>query len=96
MLVFTSELGWMAVVVAGRTVRQLSFGHGSAKEARAALNPKLLRHARPGRRNTPLERRLRAYASGKPDDFRDIPVDPGPMSDFQRRRAGRVPVHPLW
>jgi methylated-DNA-[protein]-cysteine S-methyltransferase len=84
-LVFPSELGWMAAIVAGRTVRQLTFGHASAKAARAALDPNLLTHARAAKRNTPLERRLREFASGKPDDLRDIPVETGAMSDFQIR-----------
>ena len=32
-----------------------------------------------------LVHRLQAYASGAPDDFRDIRIDPGPPSEFQRR-----------
>jgi methylated-DNA-[protein]-cysteine S-methyltransferase len=75
----------MAAIVAGQTLRQLTFGHPSAKAARAGLNPKLLRHVGEGKRHTPLERRLRAYASGEPVDLRDIAVDPGAVSPFQRR-----------
>ena len=37
LLIFPSELGWMAAVVAGATVRQLTFGHGSAAAARRAV-----------------------------------------------------------
>ena len=85
LLVFPSDLGWMAAIVAGRTLRQLTFGHASAKAARAAFDPGLVSHARPPRRPTRLERRLKDYAAGKADDFRDVPVDAGPLSDFQRR-----------
>ena len=45
-------------------------------------------------RNIPLVRRLQEYASGNPDSLRDISVDPGPMSDFQRRileQCRRIP-----
>jgi methylated-DNA-[protein]-cysteine S-methyltransferase len=84
-LIFPSDLGWMAAIVAGQTLRQLTFGHVSAKAARAALDPDLASHARAAGRGTRLERRLRAYAAGEADDFRDVPVDAGPMSDFQRR-----------
>ncbi len=37
LLIFPSDLGWMAAVVAGGTVRQLTFGHGSAAAARRAV-----------------------------------------------------------
>ena len=84
-LVFRSDLGWMAAVLSGPTLRQLTFGHPTAKAARAALDPELAGQARATKRRTPLVRRLQAFASGKPDDFRDIEVDAGPMTDFQRR-----------
>jgi methylated-DNA-[protein]-cysteine S-methyltransferase len=84
-LVFPSRLGWMAVLVAGTTVRQLTFGHPTAAAARAALDPELAAGATPSRKESPLVRRLRAYASGAADDFRDVRIDLGPLSEFQRR-----------
>jgi len=75
----------MAAVLTSRALRQLTFGHASAAAARAALSPDLAGHARTAGRPTPLERRLQAYASGKPDAFRDIPVAVGPVGDFHRR-----------
>jgi methylated-DNA-[protein]-cysteine S-methyltransferase len=53
----------------------------------AALDPDLMRDARPATANWNLHlaRRLRAYASGKPESFRDVVVDPGPQTAFQRR-----------
>ena len=44
-----------------------------------------LRHAKSGKPNAPLVRRLQDFASGSPDLLRDIPVDLGPVSDFRRR-----------
>jgi methylated-DNA-[protein]-cysteine S-methyltransferase len=84
-LVFPSQLGWMAVIAAGGTVKQLTFGHATAAAARAAVRPELLAGATCDRRNSPLVRRLQAYAAGAHDDFRDIRVDAGPVSEFQRR-----------
>ena len=99
-LVFPSRMGWMAVVAVGTTVKRLAFGHPTAAAAEAAVSkcgdagstavPVILssRRLTAGRGANPLEtlaRRLRAYAAGKPDDFRDIRVDLGPLSNFQRR-----------
>jgi O-6-methylguanine DNA methyltransferase len=39
LLIFPSDLGWMAAVVVGATVKQLTFGHFSAAAARKALGP---------------------------------------------------------
>jgi methylated-DNA-[protein]-cysteine S-methyltransferase len=84
LLVFPSDLGWMAVVLAGAVVKQLTFGHSSADAARAACDRGLLEHAKLGSPDLPLVRRLRAYASGKAVDFRGVRVDPGPVGNFQR------------
>jgi methylated-DNA-[protein]-cysteine S-methyltransferase len=85
LLIFPSDLGWMGVVVAGDVVKRLTFGHCSAAAAKKAFDGKLLKHARRGKPNTRLVRRLQKYAAGYPDPLRDVPVDPGPMSDFRRR-----------
>jgi methylated-DNA-[protein]-cysteine S-methyltransferase len=83
--VFPSKLGWMALVTAGATVRQLTFGHPSAAAARKALGGKTPKNATIGKRDVALVRRLQAYAAGEPDDFRDVSVDPGPVSPFQAK-----------
>jgi methylated-DNA-[protein]-cysteine S-methyltransferase len=85
LLVFPSDLGWMSAVVADGAVKQLSFGHPSAAAARRALDRKTLKAAKPGRAEQRLIRRLQAYAAGIPDPLGDIPVDFGPVGDFQRR-----------
>ena len=36
-LVFPSQLGWMAVVAAGTTVKRLTFGHSTAAAAKTAI-----------------------------------------------------------
>jgi methylated-DNA-[protein]-cysteine S-methyltransferase len=81
--VFPTNLGWMALLTAGDTVRQLTFGHPSEAAARRALGDKIPGKAARGKPNRALVRRLQAYAAGKPDDFRDVTVDPGPVSPFQ-------------
>ncbi len=83
--VFPTRLGWMAIVGSGKVLRQLSVGHRSAKEARAALDPELTRDVRTADWNPSLVRRLQAYAAGKAEPFWDVAVDPGPQTPFQRR-----------
>jgi methylated-DNA-[protein]-cysteine S-methyltransferase len=85
LLVFPSDLGWMAVLVAGKAVRQLTFGHRLAAAARKALDSRLLEHAKVGKSHSRLVQRLQAYSSGCRAPLGDIAVDPGPASDFQRR-----------
>jgi methylated-DNA-[protein]-cysteine S-methyltransferase len=86
LVVFSSRLGWMALVGGGDgAVRALTFARRSAETAVAALPAELIVYARTGPWNRPLLRRLAAYAAGEPVDFRDVPVDPGPLADFARR-----------
>ncbi len=85
LLVFPSDLGWMAAVVADAAVKQLSFGHPSPAAAKRALESKTLKAAKPGKDGKQLIRRLQAYAAGVPDSLGDIQVDFGPVGDFQRR-----------
>lgn len=83
--VFPTELGWMAIVGAGRTLQRLTFGRASPEAAVGALPYQVVRSAKSAPWNRPLARRLRAYAAGARDDFRDIEVDPHGLTDFQRR-----------
>jgi methylated-DNA-[protein]-cysteine S-methyltransferase len=83
-LVFPSDLGWMAAVVADGVVKELAFGHPSAAAAKKALGRSVTAPAKPGMRHAKLVRRLQAYAAGIPDPLGDIPVDFGPVGDFQR------------
>ncbi|MGQ9576534.1 MAG: methylated-DNA--[protein]-cysteine S-methyltransferase [Thermoguttaceae bacterium] len=82
---FRTRLGWMALLGRGSAVLQLTFGQGSARAAIAALDPRLLKTAQRLPWNPRLIRRLRAYASGKPVQFDDVAIDPGPLTPFQRR-----------
>ncbi len=85
LMVFPSRLGWMAIAMAGPTVKRLAFGHPSRAAAEKALGLGKPKRAAAGKREAALVRRLQAYASGRPDDFRDVPIDPGPLSEFQSR-----------
>ena len=67
--VFRTRLGWMGLVTAGETVRQLTIGHATAAAARAALDPQELARAVRGGNGTPLVQRLKAYAEGSPRRF---------------------------
>lgn len=85
LVVFPSRLGWMALIGAGGVLKQLTLVHRSARAAAGACDPELLEDARRGTWNLPLVRRIQAYASGQPVDFCDVRVDPGRLTEFQRR-----------
>jgi len=80
-----SELGWMALIGSGDVLLQLQFGHCCRQAAIRALDPALLARAEPGRFGEDLVERLQAYASGEPVDFRNVRVDPGPLTNFRRQ-----------
>ena len=86
LVVFPSELGWIAMIGAGDVLRQLTFAHRSQRAAVRGLDPRLLESATPGTWNEPLQRRLAAYAAGgAPADFRDVRIDMGLVTGFRRR-----------
>ena len=84
-VVFPTRLGWFALVGSGTVLRQLTFGHPSRAAALEALNPDLLAPVHEGSWNPPLVARLKAYASGSPDEFLDVPVDFSECTGFERR-----------
>jgi methylated-DNA-[protein]-cysteine S-methyltransferase len=88
-VVFPSELGWMAIVGRGDVLRALTFGHASADRALRSLDRSLLAEASQGPWNRRLVQRLQAYADGAPDDFRDVAIDPGPLGEFPSRVVSR-------
>ena len=67
----------------GEVVQNLGLG-GSRRAAVAALCPELLQTAQEEAWNRDLVRRLEAYAEAEVDDFRDVAVDLGPQTEFQR------------
>ncbi|MGA2797368.1 MAG: methylated-DNA--[protein]-cysteine S-methyltransferase [Thermoguttaceae bacterium] len=86
LVVFPSSLGWFALLGNKDRIEELTFGHPSARAAKKALPPGLLAQARSLSRKPPLVRRLQAYAkSARNDDFRDIQLDLGRLSVFQRQ-----------
>lgn len=92
--VFPSALGWMALVTSGDALRELTFGHPNPGAALRALSSELVQGARPGAGRSRLVQRLQAYANGEPDDFHDVRLDLGSLSQFQRRvlaRCRRIP-----
>jgi methylated-DNA-[protein]-cysteine S-methyltransferase len=84
-IVFSTALGWMAIVGGDNSVKQLVFGYPTSEAAARALQRRLVpcQHASVwlGR----LAGRLRAYAEGNPDDFLDVPLDPGEQTKFRHR-----------
>ena len=79
------RLGWIAIVGRGDVVEQLTFGHDSPREAIVALGDGAL-EGRDARAWSPrLVARLQAYVEKGNDDFRDVQVELGSCTPFQRR-----------
>jgi methylated-DNA-[protein]-cysteine S-methyltransferase len=81
---FATRLGWMAIIARENSVKQLVFGYPSKKAVLAALDRRLLASARLEKDDSPLANRLRAYAEGQKDDFRDVAVDLDEKTAFHR------------
>lgn len=84
-VVFESKLGWFAVVGRGEVVMRASFAHPNARAAREAVNAVDIDDAPARHPLQAIGKRLAAYAAGKPDDFRDVEIDLGEQTKFQRR-----------
>jgi methylated-DNA-[protein]-cysteine S-methyltransferase len=82
--VFETDLGWIAMAGQGEVLHALVFGQDSPREAAAALEA---RGGQAGAKawKTPLERRLKRFARGERDDFRDVRVAPFWTTEFQRQ-----------
>lgn len=85
LVAFPSSLGWMAIIGVGSTLKGLTFGHPSGPAAIHALTSSCLEEIPLGQWNDALVGRLQAFASGTPDDFRDVEVEIGSLSPFHRR-----------
>jgi methylated-DNA-[protein]-cysteine S-methyltransferase len=85
------ELGALAVECRDGFVIGVRFGHASQSAAIAALGASLDRQGSSEAGDEDFElaaevlERLVRYAAGEPVDFRDVPVDDGHLSAFQRR-----------
>lgn len=82
--VFETLLGWMAAMWSERRLYRLAFGQESPDSLLAALpiadwdvEPRISNHSR-------FAKRMRAYADGAADDFRDIAIVENGYTLFQR------------
>lgn len=83
--VFRTRLGWFGLAGSDGTVSRLLIGHASADEVRARAVPLLADGWREARWWPELQQRLIDYASGRPDDFRDVRIAQSRRTTFQRR-----------
>jgi methylated-DNA-[protein]-cysteine S-methyltransferase len=82
---FITDLGWMALAGSGSAVVQITFARGSKAAALASLDPAIRARARVCDWNPSLVRRLKEFAGGAADDFRDVRLDLDHLTPFQRR-----------
>jgi methylated-DNA-[protein]-cysteine S-methyltransferase len=81
---FPSQLGWIAIAGRDDVLHQLTFGHSTKTAALKALHERLPETVEADW-NPSLVRRLQDYAAGAGDDFRDVRIDLGCFTAFQRR-----------
>ena len=84
--VFPSDLGFMAIAWRGDMLTALTFGHPSSSSAAAHLPPESRSAANrdiPALIQATIER-LQRFAAGAADDFRDVAIDLGHLTEFQR------------
>jgi methylated-DNA-[protein]-cysteine S-methyltransferase len=92
--VFDSELGWFALLLSDRGVRQLTFGHETPADAIRALGPSAAESHDVDAREVPLARRLQRYAEGNRDEFLDVKIDVTAGGAFGQKildRCRRIP-----
>jgi len=92
--VFSTSLGWMALVGDGATLWELTFGHATPQAAVGALRTPGIASSADCNWNAKLAQRLAAYARGQRDDFRDVPVRVDYLSPAQQavvRHCRRIP-----
>ena len=82
---FRSALGWMAIRGRQGRLVALAFGQRSAEAALRACAPTAPQPLPCSNWNARLVQDLCAYASGKPVDFRDTPIDLHRRTEFQQR-----------
>ena len=85
MAVFPSALGWIAMMGRGDAVEQITFGHESPQEAIAALADGAMEAQGERTWNPRLVVRLQKFIERGNDDFRDVQIELGPCTPFQRR-----------
>lgn len=89
MHVFSSELGWMALVWDGQQVTRLTFGHPSRAAAMASLEADGVACEMEGGALpnwvVELADRLMSYAAGADERFEDVRIEMSHLSEFQRR-----------
>jgi len=92
--VFETAMGYMALVAQGDLLCQLNFAHPTAAAAINALAPEYRANVVNEPPMPTLVERLKSFAAGEHDDFRDIKLDLRHLSAFQRKvieRLRRVP-----
>ncbi len=84
-MVFSTDLGWMAMAGADEVLWRLVFGYPSEADAERALGPQWLARSRLAAWNGSLRRSLQDYASGLYVEFEDVPVELDSTTEFGRR-----------
>jgi methylated-DNA-[protein]-cysteine S-methyltransferase len=93
-IAFGTPLTWIALVGRGDVVENLSLGR-TEEESVNGLVAALASDAKPRKSLPPVAKRLTAFVQGCPDDFLDVPIDPGVLTPFRQRvvdHCRRIPL----
>jgi len=82
---FSTDLGWMAIVGRQNRLLHLRFDEPSRSAVLSSIRSLLSSNAVEEDWNGPLVQRLKAYAAGEPDDFLDISIDQAGWTPFARK-----------
>ncbi len=82
---FDTPLGWMAIVGRREVLKMVTFGYASEHEALRGVERRWSGQIRLDCWNESLALRLRAFADGSVDDFRDVRLDLDHLTAFGRR-----------
>src|SRR5262245_36775464 len=95
LVVFPSELGWIAAAADGQVLHQLTFGHASPDRALKSMRFCDSMPERPEKFLAELRRRVQKFARHPDDDFRDIELAIDSFTEFQRaivQRCRKIPA----
>lgn len=84
-MVFSTDLGWMGLLLSSAGVRKLTFHQPSAARAKAVVSAGIEDPVEDAAPDHAWVRLLSDYAAGRPVDLAGIPLDLDPTTDFQAK-----------
>lgn len=81
--VFNTAIGWVGVADQGGVLQRIRIGYSSQRELYKAFAADDVGASRPGKFQRELKRRIEKMLTGAADDFLDLEIDTGSLTEFQ-------------